>query len=79
MKTIPAEPSEGPDGSGTHHPDPVDLNTARVAYLAHLKEEFTRIWPGGRPRSSEYDENKSFRDARDKIEKLTRRLDGELL
>lgn len=56
-----------------------DTKQARVAYLRLLKDEFTRIWPHGTVRSSEYGERESFNKARAKIDALTQQIEKDLL
>jgi len=56
-----------------------DTKQARVAYLRFLSDEFTRVWPHGQIRSSEYSERESFNSARAKIKALNDLIEKDLL
>lgn len=56
-----------------------DTQQARVAYLRFLTDEFNRIWPHGRVRSSEYSDRDAFDKARKKIDDLTKKIEEDLL
>lgn len=56
----------------------MSADTQKVEYLRLLIDEFNRIWPGGRVRSSEPRERQSFIDHQRKIDKLRSLIEQEV-